>query len=322
MDKTNKYILLLVLALAAIFFMDKFGCLHIGPKTPLPPAPIPVPPEPPRPPEPGPEPEPDVVFTDEPQLRQVSEQLGKVLGDIESHMPAGHIYRDNDKITWGHETTHGIHSRLRQKYQQGGDNWQTIRPIFYTKNLSTEEMTEIFDMKPVGRFKTVTGKRINVMYPTGGKSVILTEPNSSVSAAARQVPSTLRGSVFNLYMVEQARSWDDISTYIFDEWVAYTNGSAVRLDLGIKERGETVTFMTEFSVYSICLAAACKSDDTQFKGFLKWHLSRAMDIYNKSNVGGAQAYWTKFKENADSENLRGFCKSYFGESWTHKVLGI
>jgi hypothetical protein len=41
----------------------------------------------------------------------------KTLADIESHMPDGHIYKDNDKITWGHETTHGYHSKLRQKHK-------------------------------------------------------------------------------------------------------------------------------------------------------------------------------------------------------------
>ena len=40
----------------------------------------------------------------------------KTLCDIESHMPKYHIYRDKDKVTWAHETTHGLHSRLRNKY--------------------------------------------------------------------------------------------------------------------------------------------------------------------------------------------------------------
>lgn len=48
-------------------------------------------------------------------MRQVDAgRLGKTLADIESRMPAGHIYADNDLITWAHETTHGINSRCRQ----------------------------------------------------------------------------------------------------------------------------------------------------------------------------------------------------------------
>ena len=50
-------------------------------------------------------------------------QNSSVLADIDSHLPAGHIYwRDDDHpgkaldwISWGHETTHGINSRLRNE---------------------------------------------------------------------------------------------------------------------------------------------------------------------------------------------------------------
>ena len=41
---------------------------------------------------------------------------GETLQDIESHMPVSHGYRDRDKVTWSHETTHGLHSRLRNKH--------------------------------------------------------------------------------------------------------------------------------------------------------------------------------------------------------------
>lgn len=40
-----------------------------------------------------------------------------VVEDVEKYMPEGHIYRDGDIVTWVHETTHGINSRIRQKHQ-------------------------------------------------------------------------------------------------------------------------------------------------------------------------------------------------------------
>lgn len=49
-----------------------------------------------------------------PPLRE--DTIGGTLGSIESRMPRGHIYRDSDKVTWGHETTHGMNSRIRNKY--------------------------------------------------------------------------------------------------------------------------------------------------------------------------------------------------------------
>ena len=42
-------------------------------------------------------------------------ELGPTLEDIESHMPRFHQYRDSDKVTWAHETTHGLNSLLRNE---------------------------------------------------------------------------------------------------------------------------------------------------------------------------------------------------------------
>jgi len=41
---------------------------------------------------------------------------GETLKDIESHMPSSHGYRERDKVTWSHETTHGLHAKLRNKH--------------------------------------------------------------------------------------------------------------------------------------------------------------------------------------------------------------
>jgi len=42
------------------------------------------------------------------------------LGDIESHLKAGHPYKDRDLITWAHEGTHGINSNIRNGYSRYG----------------------------------------------------------------------------------------------------------------------------------------------------------------------------------------------------------
>lgn len=39
------------------------------------------------------------------------------LGDIDCHMPQNHKYRFDDKVTWAHETTHGVNSLLRNKFR-------------------------------------------------------------------------------------------------------------------------------------------------------------------------------------------------------------
>jgi len=46
-----------------------------------------------------------------------SNVLGGRLGDIDCHLQAGHIYSDPDVVTYGHETTHGVNSRIREEFK-------------------------------------------------------------------------------------------------------------------------------------------------------------------------------------------------------------
>lgn len=244
-------------------------------------------------------------------VRGVDSSLGKVLGDIESHMPAGHIYADSDKITWAHETTHGINSNARMKFSRG----------------TTYAVLENIIQEPSGRFfrvyKYYGNNQINAFYVLENKVVVIQEPNTRIRSVAAKVPSSLRGGVYNLYLVQQAGSWDDTPLYIFDEWSAYTNGSACRLDLKIQSRSETVQYMLEFNVYSSCVAWTSGSNDPQLKAFLMWQTERAMNIYKEStNVDGASSYLEKMRTSSDATQWRGFCKEYFGSEWCKEVFGF
>jgi hypothetical protein len=227
-------------------------------------------------------------FQNYPLVRSLDNSLGKVLSDIDAHMPAGHIYRDSDKITWAHETSHGIHSNARMKFSNG--------------------------------------KKINAFYVLENKIVVIEEPDTRIRTVASRVPSSLRGGVFSLYLVQQAGSWDDTPLYIFDEWSAYTNGSACRLDLGIRDRSETVQYMLEFNVYSSCVAWTSGSNDPQLKAFLTWQIERAMKIYKDSaelgNLQNSDSYLEKMRTSTDAAQWRGFCKQYFGIEWCRDVLGF
>jgi len=50
-----------------------------------------------------------------------------IINDIEQHMPPQHIYRDNDKITWAHETTHGLDAEIFWKKVSTGIDYQELR---------------------------------------------------------------------------------------------------------------------------------------------------------------------------------------------------
>ena len=44
-----------------------------------------------------------------------AQTIGGLLGDIDSHMPSGHVYRNNDKVTWAIQTVRAIHATIRNR---------------------------------------------------------------------------------------------------------------------------------------------------------------------------------------------------------------
>ena len=232
-----------------------------------------------------------------PAIRHV-DHLGVVLSDIESHMPANHIYRDSDKITWAHETTHGLASNIRQKFSKAG-------------YVDIKEELLVFH----------SADRINGFYVLKDRAIVLHEPSGTLSQVAAAVPQGLRGDVYGLYLQRQASSWNNEPLYAFDEWCAYTNGSETRLDLKISGRAETVQYMMEFCLYAICLNKALNPDQ-EVKAFTKWNLERCMGVMkNNQSLGcpGAEAYWAKVKANSE---IKQFCSVYFGQEWCQRVLGL
>ncbi len=119
---------------------------HLPPPPPPPPAaaieaPRPPPPdilparlETPAPQQPG-MPGAGVAWREAPRLRGVPAGLGPFLSDVESRLPRemGTRYRDDSRITWCHETTHGIHAHLRGQYRvpafyPGGGRFALVEP--------------------------------------------------------------------------------------------------------------------------------------------------------------------------------------------------
>ncbi len=184
-----------------------------------------------------------------PPLRQVqTTQLGNVLADIESRMPTGHVYRDQDMVTWAHETTHGINSRLR-----------------------------VAQKRP----------RVNVFYVTHGRAIVLAEPRVKLAHVAAAVPPRLRGGVYQLYLQQSLRDWNDSPLYVLDEWMGYTNGTAALVDLRVLglwrggARSDTTEYMIEFAGYAAALLSVVERDDPSYaqlaelREFIRWSTERA-----------------------------------------------
>jgi len=153
-----------------------------------------------------------------PALRYASNYSG-VLGEVEERMPAQHIYRDTDKITHVHETTHGLNSRLRVKY--GGN-------CAYIVN-------------------------------TGGLFIMLQEPSVTLTQIAARVPSQLRDNIYQLYLVEQCQHWNEQPLYVLDEFSSYYNGTVYGIEkynpkVGNARRVQSsITGTLKFLYYSLIL---------------------------------------------------------------------
>jgi hypothetical protein len=155
-------------------------------------------------------------------------------------------------------------------------------------------------------------------YLLNNKAAVISEPKTGLSKVAQIVPASLRGEVYDLYLIQQRIYWENEPSYVFDEMTAYTNGAEARYELGIAERQETVRYMLEFIVYSACVAKA--TPEPQMREFLRYQIERAIAIYHRSAV--PTSYLNKLQTNTDANELRQFLRDYFGRSWCRKELGI
>lgn len=189
---------------------------------------------------------PEPTWVKWPKVREVN-NLGKVLNDIDSHMPAGHQYRDANKITWAHETTHGINANVRNKY--------------YQPNVP----------------------RVNAFYVLEDRAAVISEPPITIAQMADMVPDDLRGPSYHLYLVQQRRDWNDQPLYLMDEWTAYTNGTECGRELNAQGWDFELLQAQNFNVYCLYLAKAIKErcpnyDDKEFKAYLMWNMARVFRL--------------------------------------------
>jgi hypothetical protein len=267
----------------------------------------------------------DPEFIDWKVVRNIN-LLGVYLSDIESHMPNGHGYSDKNKMTWGHETTHGINANIRNSYKNS---------------------------------------LVNGFYLFNNRACVIEEPPITISMVAKEIPVELRGPSYSLYLVSQARSWNKRPLYLCDEWVAYTNGSYVGRELDVFGWYYELLQAHNFNVYCISMMKVIKEscpkyDDRQLRLFMMYNIKRTFDLLEKKNDIGnvfsrsgrevyiidgrnhlhkhdfpfkvdsllvnntdlANAYVDKLRNSVDADGIRKFCRDYFGIDWCKKIMGF
>lgn len=117
---------------------------------------------------------------------------GGFLGDIDSRALNVEIYRDPDVVTWAHECTHSVNSRIRQHFKVKNGYYLLRGKVFYLRH----------------------------------------NPKFTLSDVADKIPNDERGEIFPLYMQQQTQYWDDTPLYILDECISYLNGTIVGIEKG------------------------------------------------------------------------------------------
>jgi hypothetical protein len=190
-----------------------------------------------------------VAWREARRWRAVPPGLTPFLADVESRLPMdlGLRYRASSRVTWCHETTHGVQASLRNLYGL---------PAF---------------------------------YPGGGKCALVEPPAVTLTEVAAVVPPQLRGNRYQLYLVSQRRDWDREPLYVWDEWVAYDNGTTTGIEEGGRSQAgpsDDAVACIELSGYSLAVAAAARRKGApvgeQFREFLAWELRRSLRLYARA----------------------------------------
>lgn len=104
---------------------------------------------------------------------------------------------------------------------------------------------------------------------------------SSVAAACK-----FRGGIFDLYLRKQQQYWNDNALYLYDEWVAYTNGA----DTAVNNRtsGQAwseVQFACEMGYYCtvvLQLTPTTYGEYDELRYFWRWQAQRCVTIADKA----------------------------------------
>jgi hypothetical protein len=241
------------------------------------------------------------------QNEESNARWGDFLTDVARHLPTqyGRRYYSDDRITHAHETTHGINSHLSNHPDEIASGTRPRGPGYG-------------------------------FYVGKDQAVILFGPRLKLSQVAEVIPASLRGSRYQLYCIEQQKYFEDRPLYLFDEWVAYTNGASAGVELTEKKqldmpRNDALVAPLEFSIYSLGLAAAIQKHDPdylrqnpQFREFLAHELRRATAIYRRGMKLDQFRWEQKLGENLlaqdDSRELREIVPQLFGEDLTLQEL--
>lgn len=184
-------------------------------------------------------------------------------------------------------------------------------------------------------YSNLTFGKQRAFYITGEKRVYYTsQPKLLKDDVKEFVPNSLRGSRYKTYL-EQAAGWNNIPTYIMDEWVAYIGGGMVALEDYENKRNRDISDRVcgalEFSVYSIALCMAIQEKDPDFwnenkdfRDFVKSMLTKSYDVFYRGRYVkdfyslSQEQILGSLQSSDDAEDMRQFLRQWFDGIWLEK----
>jgi hypothetical protein len=121
------------------------------------------------------------------------------------------------------------------------------------------------------------------VYIGGGRRWEIPTPPLVTEEVFARIPKEHRTSIYPIYLRQgQHEYWATQPLMILDEWRAYTVGSLVRQELGLKSRAETVAHAMTMARFSKQLHTMAKEipdyDMTELTTFCRWNLGECERI--------------------------------------------
>lgn len=135
-----------------------------------------------------------------------------------------------------------------------------------------------------------------ILYIPHIGSFSITIRTTTIAKIAPIIPTNLRGSSYNLYLIQQQRDWNNQPGYLLEEWVCYYAGALTRAELRITQRRETVKQMLDFMVYSLYMYKNTGEKTEELEKFLVDQIYRCADAYHKNLKVGDISDSTRYLE--------------------------
>jgi len=242
------------------------------------------------------------------QTVRSSERWGSVLTDIARHLPASARYED-----------------AFQRYTRAGD-------LVTAGHEWTHFLNEYLSSQ--------SGNDLSAFYVLGSRYFVLSIPRKLLGIVP-EVPRTLRGELYDLYLVQNSGNARVDPLYLLDEWTAYSNDVTIAVDQLSEGKSlnpfhpEAIQTMTagnvlEFTFYGFALGMAVKKHDPAYyaseegqklRDFIAFNARRSMEIYGqalqRSELSDGDSrnltMMRHFRDAADTATMRAWVATDLGE---------